>query len=190
MVMKTLHTTKDIRDKFCAVAQKITEHKHQLQKSKNGSRLSSEGWLQSIFEEIRGGFYDESSMSSRVSIRPTPDVDSMLRQQITFAANVPSNLIAFNKAYWYPPQGFHEWTCDHENPGWHVQFIYASQPERSYLRVYDDSEGLGTYYDSGFDFRMFYVPPRGQGRFWQAVHSEVDRIVVDYRILNRGPDSF
>ena len=187
--MKTLHTTKDVRDKFCEVAKKITQSKHSFQSDKNGKRRVSDGWLQSIFEEIRGGHYDESSVKYRVGIRPTPEVDAMLRQQIIYAANVPSNLITFCSAAWYPANGYEEWTCNHEEPGWHIQFVYASQPERSFLKTYDDGQ-LSTFFDSGFDFRMFYVPRRGEGRLWQSVYSDVDRVVVDYRILNRGRDAF
>lgn len=181
--MKTLYLTKDIRDKFCSQAEAICRNAPKKEIPKYGEKKTSENWLQLIFEELRMARYDGSSETARVKIQPNMDLEQTLRQQISTALLVPSDWVVYNESFWYPAGGFQEWTDGSDDSGWHAQFVYAPQPERSFMSTYYDGQ-FTTYYDSGFDFRVFYVtnPNKEEHRYWRAVYSEVNRVVVDFKI--------
>lgn len=188
--MKTLHVTKDIREKFCSHAAAITKLPRR-EIDKNGKKRTSDTWLQMIFEELRVAKYDGTWHKTRTKIQPSGELEGLLRQQIATALPIPADLVTFNEAVWYPPGGYHEWTDGVTSPGWHAQFIYAAQPDRSFMKTYHDGH-FTTHFDKGFDFRMFYVtnPNRGEFRYWHTVYTEVDRVVVDFILRKRGRAAF
>jgi hypothetical protein len=85
----------------------------------------------------------------------------------------------------YPPGAYLGWHTNVRVPGWRAYLTYAEEPERSFFRYRDPTDGeVVTSWDTGWDLRVFWVDPLRP--LWHAVYSDTNRFSFGYRLVTES----
>lgn len=194
--MRTLHASKDLREKFCEAARNITTNSiPDFDLPPNVPHIVSESGLREVLtkrlktdfiadETVKySGKSVEQSTHARYRVETGKEIEQMLIEELASLVGCVPNRIKKQGAYWHPPGSYTQWNVKPNFPGWRVYFTYADRPNESFIRWMEEGD-VRTSNDTGFDLRMFYAGGKSS-EFWSAIYAgKSHRLTVGFNVLS------